>query len=171
MLNTIISKQHVIWGNSFTCTFDLSVVRLASIIRGLIIYKELSPWAGEQELAIGQWEPGCVGKGAESLCGSALGCWVLAPRFHLAHQTREASALCVLMECGEWGAGGVRTGPSSLAWKCEWMGVSDGEAVSVGVWRECQTPRFSFEGLPGKRVGWGSAGRDCPSGDGCQPVY
>ena len=34
------------------------------------------------------------------------------------------------------------------------MGISDGEAVSVGVWRECQTPRSSFEGLPGKRVGW-----------------
>ena len=42
MLNTIISKQHAILGNSCTCTFDLSVVRLASIIRGLIIYKELS---------------------------------------------------------------------------------------------------------------------------------
>ena len=61
MLNTIISKQHAILGNSCTCTFDLSVVRLASIIRGLIIYKELSPWAWEQELSIGQWEPGNQG--------------------------------------------------------------------------------------------------------------
>ena len=61
MLNTIISKQHAILGNSCTCTFDLSVVRIASIIRGLIIYKELSPWAGEQELSIGQWETGNQG--------------------------------------------------------------------------------------------------------------
>lgn len=38
------------------------------------------------------------------------------------------------------------------------MGVSDGEAVSVGVWWGCQTPRSGFEGLPGKRVGWGLQG-------------
>lgn len=88
--------------------------------------------AGIKHRPMGTREPGCVGKGAESLCGSALGCWVLAPRFHLAPQRREASALCVLTECGEWGAGGVRTGPSSLAWKCEWMGVSDGQAVKCG---------------------------------------
>ena len=81
----------------------------------------------------------------------AAGSWLPGSTWPL--RDMSLCSLCA-MECGEWGAGGVRTGPSSLAWKCEWMGISDGEAVSVGVWRECQTPRSSFEGLPGKRVGW-----------------
>lgn len=57
------------------------------------------------------------------------------------------------MKLGEQGTGGVGTGPSSLAWKFEWMVLSDGDAVSMGVCRECLTPRSGFEGLPGKRHG------------------
>lgn len=34
------------------CTFDLSVIRLASVIRDVIVYKEVSHWAEELELTM-----------------------------------------------------------------------------------------------------------------------
>ena len=50
-----------------------------------------------------------------------------------------------------------------LAWKVEWIVLSDRDVVSMGMWRESLTPSSGFEGLPRERdmgwwVVWGIAG-------------
>lgn len=114
------------------CTFDLSVIRLASIIRDIYSLQgtfSLGRGAGiDHELIVTRY-PGRVVEGAVSLLGLlwAAGSWLQVPM-----GPSEMCGFCsVLVECGEWRAG-VGAVPSSLAWKVGWMVLSDGDTVSRG---------------------------------------